>query len=44
VNAPSKIAVFTRRNPEKTVDAVKRLAELAAEAGVELLVPSEEVD
>jgi NAD+ kinase len=36
--------VFTRRNPEKTVDAVHRLAELAAEAGVELLVPSDEVD
>jgi NAD+ kinase len=44
VNPPSKIAVFTRRNPEKTVDAVHRLAELAAQAGVELLVPSEEVD
>jgi NAD+ kinase len=44
VNPPSKIAVFTRRNPEKTVDAVHRLAELAVEAGVELLVPSEEVD
>ena len=41
---PSRIAVFTRRNPEKTVDAVHRLAELAVEAGVELLVPSEEVD
>jgi NAD+ kinase len=44
VNPPSKIAVFTRRNPEKTVDAVHRLAELAVDAGVELLVPSEEVD
>ena len=44
MSAPKSIAVFTRRNPEKTVDAVHRLAELASAAGVELLVPSEEVD
>lgn len=41
---PAKVAVFTRRNPEATAAAVHRLAELADEAGVELLVPSEEVD
>lgn len=36
--------VFTRRNPEATADAVRRLAELAAEAGVEIRVPPEEVE
>ena len=36
--------VFTRRNPEATADAVHRLAELAAEAGVEIRVPPEEVE
>ncbi len=41
---PRSIAVFTRRNTEATVGAVRRLAELAQEAGVELLLPSEEVD
>jgi len=41
---PRSIAVFTRRNTEATVHAVHRLAELAQEAGVRLLVPSEEVD
>ena len=44
MTAPKSVAVFTRRNPEKTVAAVHRLAELADAAGVELLVPSEEVD
>jgi len=44
MSTPKAIAVFTRRNPEKTVAAVHRLAELASAAGVELLVPSEEVD
>jgi NAD+ kinase len=41
---PASIAVFTRRNTEATVGAVHRLAELAAEAGTRLLVPSDEVD
>ena len=44
MSAPKSVAVFTRRNPEKTAAAVRRLAELAVESGVELLVPSEEVD
>ncbi|MGI8844846.1 MAG: NAD(+)/NADH kinase [Thermoleophilaceae bacterium] len=43
-HAPRSVAVFTRRNTEATVEAVHRLAELAEEAGVQLLVPSEEVD
>ncbi len=44
MSPPKAVAVFTRRNPEATADAVHRLAVLAHEAGVELLVPSEEVD
>jgi NAD+ kinase len=44
VTAPKTIAVFTRRNPDATAAAVRRLAELAAEAGVELRVPAEEVE
>jgi NAD+ kinase len=35
--------VFTRRNPEATADAVRRLADMGAEAGVEVRVPPEEV-
>ena len=44
MSAPSSLMVFTRRNPEATADAVRRLAELAAEAGVEVRVPPEEVE
>jgi NAD+ kinase len=36
--------VFTRRNPELTADAVRRLAEMAGEAGIEVRVPPEEVE
>ena len=45
MSAPSSLMVFTRRNPARaTADAVRRLAELGAEAGVEIRVPSEEVE
>ena len=44
MSAPSSLMVFTRRNPEATADAVRRLAEMAAEAGVEVRVPPEEVE
>ena len=44
MSAPSSLTVFTRRNPELTADAVRRLAELASEAAVEVRVPAEEVD
>ncbi|MDQ3644845.1 MAG: NAD(+)/NADH kinase [Actinomycetota bacterium] len=43
-NPPRSIALFTRRNPEGTAEAVRRLAEMCAEGGVELRVPSEEVE
>ena len=41
---PRSIVLFTRRNPEGTADAVRRLAEMCAEAGIELRIPAEEVD
>lgn len=44
MNAPSSVMVFTRRNPEATADAVRTLVELAAEAGVEVRIPPEEVE
>jgi NAD+ kinase len=45
VTAPRSITVFTRRTPgEDTERGLRRLAELAAEAGVTLRVPSNEVD
>ena len=44
MSAPSSLMVFTRRNPEATADAVRRLAQLGAEAGVEIRVPPEEVE
>jgi NAD+ kinase len=40
---PRSIVLFTRRNPEGTADAVRRLAEMCAEASVELRIPTEEV-
>jgi len=40
---PRSIVLFTRRNPEGTADAVRRLAEMCAEANVELRIPTEEV-
>ncbi len=42
-NPPRSIVLFTRRNPEGTADAVLRLAEMCAEAGVELSIPPDEV-
>jgi len=42
--APRSIVLFTRRNPEGTAGAVRRLAEMCAEAGVQLRIPSDEVD
>lgn len=44
MNSPKTITVFTRRNPEATAAPLRRLAQLAAEAGVEVHVPAEEVD
>ena len=44
VGSPRSIALFTRRNPVGTADAVRRLAKMAEEAGVELRISAEEVD
>jgi NAD+ kinase len=45
VSAPASITVFTRRVPgEDTAAGVRRLAELASEAGVALRVPPEEAE
>jgi NAD+ kinase len=44
VTPPESIVVFTRRNPEATAVAVRRLVELAGEAGVEVRIPAEEVE
>ncbi len=44
MSAPSSLMVFTRRNPELTADAVRRLAAMATEAGIEVRVPPEEVE
>ena len=41
---PQSIALFTRRNTADTGDAVKRLAEMASAASVELRIPQEEVE
>jgi NAD+ kinase len=43
VTAPGTITVFTRRNPDATAGPLRRLAQLAAAAGVQLHVPPEEV-
>ena len=44
VEPPRSIALFTRRNPVGTADAVRRLAGMAAEAGVELRISAEEAE
>jgi len=44
VNAPKSVALFTRRNTSTTGAAIARLAEMAGAAGVELIIPSEEVE
>jgi NAD+ kinase len=41
--APRSITIFTRRNPNQTAVALKRVVELAREAGVEVRVPEEEL-
>jgi NAD+ kinase len=44
VKPPRTVTVFTRHRPGGTTAAVGRLCELAAEAGVELRIPPDEVD
>lgn len=44
MSAPKSLLVFTRRNPDATGAAVRRLVELAQEAGVEVRLPAEEVE
>jgi len=45
VTPPSSITVITRRTPgEDTAEGLRRLAELAAEAGVTLRIPPDEVE
>ena len=39
---PGSITVFTRRNPAQTASALRRVIELACEAGVEVRVPAGE--
>lgn len=43
VRAPERVTLFTRRRIARTPAGVVRVAELAARAGVQLLVPEEEV-
>ncbi len=43
MKAPQTVTLFTRHRPGPTSAAVERVAELAAEAGVELQVPADEV-
>jgi NAD+ kinase len=44
VKPPRRLTLFTRRNPELTTAAVAQLLEVAAEAGVQVLVPADEVE
>jgi NAD+ kinase len=44
VKPPRRLTLFTRRNPAHTSEAVKRLLDVAAEAGVQVLMPPEEVE
>ena len=44
MKAPHTVTVFTRHRPEGTTAGVARVCELAAEAGVKLLIPPEEVE
>jgi NAD+ kinase len=41
-DAPRSITVFSRRNPANAGEAVRRVVELALEAGVEVRIPAEE--
>jgi NAD+ kinase len=42
--APRSITVFTRRNPANAPDAVRRVVDLALDAGVEVRIPPEELE
>jgi NAD+ kinase len=44
VSKPKCLTVFTQRNPAQTTDPLRRLIELAADAGAEVSVPPEEVE
>jgi NAD+ kinase len=44
VKRPESITIFTRRNPEQTAAGLRRVMELAHEAGVEVRIPELEVD
>ena len=44
MNPPKTVTLFTRRRTAETPAAVARVAELAAETGVELRIPVEEVE
>jgi NAD+ kinase len=44
VNPPRSITVFTRNRPNDTRDALARVIELGVEAGVEVRVPSAEIE
>jgi NAD+ kinase len=41
--APGSVTIFSRRNPANASDAVRRVVELAREAGVEVRIPSDEM-
>jgi NAD+ kinase len=41
---PRSLTVFTHKRPEHTSDALRRVIELAPQAGVEVRIPQEEVD
>src|SRR5436189_168379 len=41
---PRTITVFTRTRPDATTAALRRVIDLAVEAGVEVRIPSEEVE
>jgi NAD+ kinase len=42
-DAPRSVTVFSRRNPANASEAVRRVVELAREAGVEVRIPSDEM-
>ena len=44
MNAPKSITIFTRRNPQQTAAGLRRVMELALEAGVEVRIPAAEVE
>jgi NAD+ kinase len=44
VKKPQRVTLFTHQYPDQTTDCVRRLVEVAREAGVELLVPAAEAE